>query len=303
MIGEQAIRRCGRATTDQGTEDGDVGFKVGGFAKAPCQQQGLRRIVVFDAFESFFLLFGARGSFAGRQLHEVHQFLRPGFFSDSYQREVTPGSFPAVNSFDDYIEFVGDLRDEDHVGTGSQTSAHGQPAGAVAKQLHQHNAVRGIGVGVEAVDRLGGNLAGGVEADRFIRTGHVVFAGFWHGDDIQSSLAKVMGSQLTLSIADNNQRVKIVAVVTVDGFLRAVNRTLGTGHLFGNVPAGAKDGAAPGQDARKHVAFQKVHLAVLDQTNVSIPKTKHFHIVAVCNSLAKSANGCVDTWAVTACCN
>ncbi len=62
--------------------------------------------------------------------------------------------------------------------------AHGQPAGAVAEQLHQHNAVRGVGVGVEAVDRLGSDLSGGVETDRFIRAGHVVFAGFWHGDDI-----------------------------------------------------------------------------------------------------------------------
>jgi len=92
-------------------------------------------------------------------------------------------------------------------------------------------------------------------------------------------------------------------VVAVDGFLRTVNGTLRAGHKFGHVAAGAEDGAAQGEDARKHRAFQKVHFAVLNQAEISVPETKHFHIVGVCYSLAKTANSCVGARAVTACCD
>jgi len=125
LVGEQAISRGWGAAADQRAQDGDVSFEVRGFTKAPCQQQGLRGVVILDAFERFFLLLGACGSLAGSQLHEVHQFPRPGFFGHSHQREVAPSSLTALNGLDSHIEIIRDFRDEDHIRTRSQPRAHG----------------------------------------------------------------------------------------------------------------------------------------------------------------------------------
>ncbi len=83
----------------------------------------------------------------------------------------------------------------------------------------------------------------------------------------------MIGGRLAFVVANDNQRVKIVAMVAVDGFLRAVNGTLRTQHGFRHMAAGAEDRAALGEDARKHVAFQQVHLAVLNQAEITIPET------------------------------
>ena len=208
-----------------------------------------------------------------------------------------------MDGINDHIEIIRDLRDQDHVRAGSQAGAHGQPAGAVAEQLHQHNAMRGVGVGVQAVDRLGGDFAGGVKTDRFVGKGHIVFAGFWHGDNIQSCLAEMRRRKLALVVANDNQRVKLVAVVAIDRFLGAVDQPLRAGHALGQVTAGAQDCATLGEDTREHIAFQQVYLAVLDQAQVSIAEAKHFHVVCVCHCFPKTANGSVDARAVAACCD
>jgi len=64
--------------------------------------------------------------------------------------------------------------------------------------------VRGVGIGVQPVDCLGGDLAGSVETDGFIRAGDVVFAGLWNGDYIQPSLAEVISRGLALVVADDD---------------------------------------------------------------------------------------------------
>ena len=83
----------------------------------------------------------------------------------------------------DGVGVVGDLGDEDDVGTAGDAGAQGQPAGVVAHDLDDDDAVVTVGRGVKTVDSFGGDAEGGVETEGAFDERDVVVDGFGYGND------------------------------------------------------------------------------------------------------------------------
>ena len=77
----------------------------------------------------------------------------------------------------------GPLGHEDDVGAAGHARVGGDPAGMAAHDLHDHDAVVGLRRGVQPVDRVGGDLHRGVEAEGVVGAGKVVVDRLGHADD------------------------------------------------------------------------------------------------------------------------
>src|SRR5699024_11445979 len=72
----------------------------------------------------------------------------------------------ALDVLDDLFDVEGTLGDEDDVGAGGHTGVQGDPPGMAAHDLHHECTVVRLCGGVQAVDRLRGDVDGRVEPER-----------------------------------------------------------------------------------------------------------------------------------------
>ena len=77
---------------------------------------------------------------------------------------VAPGEVQA-----NLLDVEGDLRDQHHAGAAGDAGVGGDPAAVAAHHLDDHHPVVALGGRVQPVDRLGGDLHCGVEAERHVR--------------------------------------------------------------------------------------------------------------------------------------
>ena len=99
---------------------------------------------------------------------------------------------------------------EDHVGAAGEPGVEGDPAGVAAHHLDDHHAVVRLGRRVQAVDRVGGDLHRGVEAERHVGPAEVVVDRLRHADHRQAVLAVEprRGAERVLA-ADRDQPVEV----------------------------------------------------------------------------------------------
>ena len=71
----------------------------------------------------------------------------------------------------------GELRQQDHVRAAGHARIQGEPTGLVAHDLHHHGAGMAGRGGVQAVDDLGADVHGGVEAEGDVGAVQVVVDG------------------------------------------------------------------------------------------------------------------------------
>ena len=134
----------------------------------------------------------------------------------------------------------------------------GDPAHVAAHDLGDHAAVVGFAGGAEAVDGLGGDLDGGVEAEGVVRGVEVVVHGLGNADDLQAGVGQPLGGGQRSFAADGDDGVDAEPVhVALDD--------LGAAAVFERVgPRRSEDGAALLGDAADHGAGNVNHIALDD---------------------------------------
>src|SRR5258708_11720655 len=135
-----------------------------------------------------------------------------------------------------------------------------------------------LGRGMQPVDRLHGDVDGGVEAEGEIRGAQVVVDGLRHADDLAARLAELVSDAEGVLAADRDERVNPEAVqVLLDPLdARFAVHRVGLGHRIG--PGGAQDRAAPGQDAADCGHVQD-HRVALKRTAPAVPEADELHLV------------------------
>ncbi len=81
------------------------------------------------------------------------------------------------------------------------------PAGVSAHDLDHQRAVVRLGRGVQPVDRLHGDVDGGVEAEGVVGGTEVVVDGLRHSDDVDAEVVQLGGDAEGVLAADRDQRV------------------------------------------------------------------------------------------------
>ena len=142
------------------------------------------------------------------RLHRA--LLRQRALGDDDDREEAPARVTAPDQAADLLDVERPLGDQDHVGAAGEPRVEGDPAGVAAHHLDDHHPVVRLGRRVQAVDRVGGDLHSGVEAERHIGPAEVVVDRLRHTDHRQAVLAVEprRGAERVLA-ADRDQAVEV----------------------------------------------------------------------------------------------
>ena len=124
---------------------------------------------------------------------------------------VAPRAWRRLRCSHDLVDVERALGDQDHVGAAGDAGVHGEPAGVAAHDLDDEHAVVGLGGGVQAVDRVGGDLHRGLEAEREVGRRQVVVDRLRHADDGDAVLVQLARDAERVLAADRDQRVEAAA--------------------------------------------------------------------------------------------
>ncbi|EGJ74632.1 putative 6-phosphofructokinase [Streptomyces sp. Tu6071] len=204
----------------------------------------------------------------------------------------------AREAFLDHLHEVGrvegPLGQADAVRAARHARLQGDPARVPPHDLDDHDPLVGLGRGLEAVDRLGRDADGGVEAEGAVGRGDVVVDRLRHADDRHPALGEhPRGGQGALA-ADRDE--------DVDAEFAGEFGRVGAG--FGEPPAlqtgRAEDRAAAGEDAAHRV---EVEFAVVPVEQALVPVLEPDHLVTVVRDGAvhDRPDHCVEARTVAAC--
>ena len=142
--------------------------------------------------------------------HHLHRALHGrGPLRGHHDREVPAALVAAPDQPADLLDVEGTLGDEDHIGAACQPGVERDPAGVAAHHLDHEVAVVALRGGVEAVDGVGRDLEGGVEAERHVRPAEVVVDRLRHADDRQPIRAQARRRAERVLSADDDQPVQL----------------------------------------------------------------------------------------------
>ncbi len=126
----------------------------------------------------------AEGVGGGRPRSDLHRSLaRGGALGDDHDREAAAALVAAAQVRAHLLDVERALGHEDRVGAARDPGVRGDPAGVAAHHLDDHHAVVRLRGGVQAVDRVGHDLHGGLEAERDVGAAEVVVDRLRHADD------------------------------------------------------------------------------------------------------------------------
>ncbi len=133
---------------------------------------------------------------------------------DDDDREVLAARVPALDQVAALLDRDRQLGDQDRVGAAGDARVHGDPARVPSHDLDDHHAVVALGGRVQAVDRLGHDRDGGVEAERVVGRREVVVDRLRHADDRRALLGVQPGRDAERVLAaDRDQPVEPLEVV------------------------------------------------------------------------------------------
>ena len=107
----------------------------------------------------------------------------------------------------DRLDVEGLLGDEDLGRAAGDARVQGDPAGVPAHHLDDQDAVVGLGRRVQPVDGLGGDVDGGVEAEREVGAGQVVVDGLRDADDVDAQVGELGRDTERVLAADRDEGV------------------------------------------------------------------------------------------------
>jgi len=166
------------------------------------------------------------------------------------------------------------------------------PAGVTAHHLDDEDAVMALRGRVQTVDRLGGDVHGGIEAERDVGGTEIVVDRLRHADDRQLVLGvQARGGAERVFAADRDQRLETVALERRKHLRRAV---VALEHVRAR---GAQDRAAAVQDAdcRLDAEFRRV---VLERAAPAVAEADELVAVALRALAHRSADDRVQARAV-----
>ena len=138
-------------------------------------------------------------------------------------REEPPAGVAPADQPADVVEVERPLGREDDVAAAGNPSVERDPSGVPPHHLDDHHPVVRLGSGVEPVDRLGGDLERGVEAERRVRGAKVVVDRLWNPDDVHSVLCmERRGGAERVLAPDRDQPVEVQALHRLPHPRRAV---------------------------------------------------------------------------------
>ena len=143
---------------------------------------------------------------------------------------------------------------QDNICAACNAGIQRQPACLVAHDLNAHHAAVAACGGVDAVDDIGGNVHGGVEAEGYVGAVDIVVNGLGQADDVQTLLREQVGGFVGAVAAQAQQAVQLGVLVGLFHGGNLVNLVvLHHTHHFKGGALGAQNGAAQRQDAAEIV--------------------------------------------------
>lgn len=168
------------------------------------------------------------------------------------------------------------------------------PARVAAHHLDDHDALVGLGGGLQPVYGLGGDADRGVEAEGAVGGRDVVVDGLRYADDGHPGVREHPGGREGALAADRDQRVHAVTAAQLGAVLGGLAQPVAL------QPGGAEDGAAAGEDAADRVEVEGAEVAVEEALE---PVLESDDLVTVTHhgTVHDRADHCVQAWAVAAC--
>ena len=236
---------------------------------------------------------GVDGVGGGRRLAAVGARRALG---DDDDRERLAGRLVAVaDVVADLLDVERPLGHEDHVGAAGDARVAGDPARVAAHHLADDHAVVRLGRRVQAVDRLGGDLHGGLKAEREVRRVEVVVDRLGHADGRKAGREELARHAERVVAADRDEHVDAALLQRREHALLAV---LG---LVDVRARGAEDRAALVQDAARVLARQ-LDRVVVEHALPALAKAEDLVAVVVDPLADDSADDGIEAGAVAAAC-
>ncbi len=244
----------------------------------------------------------ARGRLSSR--HEISSHCgvlgRDCPFGDCDDREGAACGPSGGDGGGDRFYVIGNLGDENHVGSRRHACAEGEPAHRVPHHLDHHDPVVAVGGRVEPVDGFGGDPHRRVEAEGHVRSGHVVVDRLGKCEHRHAYFVEFQAIPHRSVAAQADQRLQLVLL---DDLLHEAPHVLGL--LLAHVHAGdlgptrPEDGPATGQDPAQIVRAE-MDESVLHQPDVSVEEADNLHAVCPLGRLPHRPYRCVESGAVSA---
>ena len=124
---------------------------------------------------------------------------RLGAFGHDDDRRVAAAVVTLAKDRADLVDVERHLGDQDHRGPAGDAGVRRDPAGVAAHDLDDHHPVVALGGGVQAVDRVGGDLHRGREPERQVGADDVVVDRLRHADDRQSEVVVQLATRRSAS--------------------------------------------------------------------------------------------------------
>ena len=178
---------------------------------------------------------------------------RLGALGDDDDRRVAVALVAAAEALAHLVDVERDLRDQHHRRPAGDAGVGGDPAAVAAHHLDDHHPVVALGRRVQAVDGVGGDLHGGVEAERHVGADDVVVDRLGHADDRHAVLRRTACRR---RVSEPLPPITMSASRPRSANVAATSSTP-VGRVERAAPLGAEHGAAPRQRAAHRLDRQR----------------------------------------------
>ena len=99
---------------------------------------------------------------------------------------------PLANRLGDFVDVKRSLGNQNYISATGDAAVQGDPACIAAHDLDYHYAIVSLRRGVDAIDRLAHDIAGGVESESVIRAAQIVVDGLGYTDNFDSLFVQLL---------------------------------------------------------------------------------------------------------------
>ena len=225
-------------------------------------------------------------------------------FRDNDDREAAAALVSLLDSLDNLVDVVGDLREQDDVRAARDACVERKPSDFVAHDLHNKDAAMGARCRVNVIDALCRDINCALEAEGHVRAPQIVVDGLGKSDYIESFFTEQVGRLVRAVAAAHDQTVKLQFVICLLHCRHFVDSVLiGLADRLEGNAACSEDRAASCKNALKILSRQNAELAV-DQALVAVFKSVELHrfFGVVDDAFEYAAHRGIERLAVAAAC-
>ncbi len=204
----------------------------------------------------------------------------------------------------DVLDGEGNFGNENDVSAAGDSGVQGNPSGVASHDFDDHDAMVRLGGGVDAVDGIGCDVDGGVEAEGDIGGGEVVVDGLGDADDGQTFLGQIEADLLGAIATDDDEGVEAHGLGVVndfigeiaDGFVSIVVHAIGEGVA---AIGGSEDGSAARQNAAHIVEQQGAAFFGKDESVEAVTNADYLVSILEDGSFYGGPDDCVEARTVS----